>query len=188
MRTNVKKIAMGGLLIAFAILIPQAFHLSGIPKSGQIFLPMHIPVLIGGFVLGPLFGAIVGLVSPIISTMITGMPDMSRLPFMMLELCSYALAAGVMYNALGFRKRKFGAYISLVTAMIAGRLVYALSLLTASQLLGIECGGIMAAVNATVSGIIGIAIQLVFIPPVIYALERSGYIDRHFRTGISASV
>jgi len=49
------------------------------------------------------------------------------------------------------------------------------------NLMGIQCGGPIAAVTATVSGVPGIIIQVLIIPPVVYALERSGYIDRHFR-------
>ena len=56
MKKNVKKITVGGLLIALALVLPMAFHLTGVPQPGQVFLPMHIPVLLGGFVLGPVFG------------------------------------------------------------------------------------------------------------------------------------
>ena len=135
MKKNVKKITVGGLLIALALVLPMAFHLTGVPQPGQVFLPMHIPVLLGGFVLGPVFGFFVGLFSPIISSVLTGMPAVGRLPFMMIELAVYGLVSG----------------------------------------------GPIAAVTATVSGVPGIIIQVLIIPPVVYALERSGYIDRHFR-------
>ena len=83
-------------MTAFAILLPQAFHLTGIPQSGQIFLPMHIPVLISGFVLGPVFGLFIGVLSPIISSLLTGMPDSFRLPFMIAELASYGFMSGIL--------------------------------------------------------------------------------------------
>ena len=172
MKKNVKKITVGGLLIALALVLPMAFHLTGVPQPGQVFLPMHIPVLLGGFVLGPVFGFFVGLFSPIISSVLTGMPAVGRLPFMMIELAVYGLK---------FNKKKMGTYISLLTAMLCGRIVYAISLFVAVNLMGIQCGGPIAAVTATVSGVPGIIIQVLIIPPVVYALERSGYIDRHFR-------
>ncbi len=87
MKKNVKKITVGGLLIALALVLPMAFHLTGVPQPGQVFLPMHIPVLLGGFVLGPVFGFFVGLFSPIISSVLTGMPAVGRLPFMMIRAC-----------------------------------------------------------------------------------------------------
>ena len=100
---------------------------------------------------------------------------------MMIELAVYGLVSGLMYNTFKFNKKKMGTYISLLTAMLCGRIVYAISLFVAVNLMGIQCGGPIAAVTATVSGVPGIIIQVLIIPPVVYALERSGYIDRHFR-------
>lgn len=100
---------------------------------------------------------------------------------MMIELAVYGLVSGLMYNTFKFNKKKMGTYISLLTAMLCGRIVYAISLFVAVNLMCIQCGGPIAAVTATVSGVPGIIIQVLIIPPVVYALERSGYIDRHFR-------
>ena len=61
MKNTTRKITYGALIIACAVVLPQLFHLSGIPNSGAVFLPMHIPVLLGGFILGPWFGALVGV-------------------------------------------------------------------------------------------------------------------------------
>ena len=112
MKKNVKKITVGGLLIALALVLPMAFHLTGVPQPGQVFLPMHIPVLLGGFVLGPVFGFFVGLFSPIISSVLTGMPAVGRLPFMMIELAVYGLVSGLMYNTFKFNKKKMGIYFT----------------------------------------------------------------------------
>lgn len=181
MNKNLNRITMGGVLIAFAIMIPQLFHFTGIPKSGQVFLPMHLPVLFSGFVIGPGFGLMVGILSPIFSALLTGMPDMARLPFMVLELATYGCMSGILYNVLQLNRKKFGIYSSLILSMIAGRVVYAISLFVAANLFSIPCGGPIAAITATVTGIVGIIIQLVLIPPMIYLLEKSGYLNRYFR-------
>ena len=146
LQKNVKKITVGGLLIALALVLPMAFHLTGVPQPGQVFLPMHIrePSL------GPVFGFFVGLFSPIISSVLTGMPAVGRLPFMMIELAVYGLVSGLMYNTFKFNKKKMGTYISLLTAMLCGRIVYAISLFVAVNLMGIQCGGPIAAVTATI--------------------------------------
>lgn len=183
-----RKITCGGLMTAFAILLPQAFHLTGIPQSGQIFLPMHIPVLISGFVLGPVFGLFIGVLSPIISSLLTGMPDSFRLPFMIAELASYGFMSGILYNTFGVRHRKGGIYITLISAMIFGRLVYAGSLLFAGEVLNIKGVSAVMAVNAAVAGIYGIIIQLLFIPSLVYSLERSGYLDSRFRKSQNTAV
>ena len=73
--TNAKKITLGGLFLALGILLPQVAHLIAGPSLGQVLLPMHIPVLLGGFVLGPWFGCFLGAATPLISSLITGMPQ-----------------------------------------------------------------------------------------------------------------
>lgn len=176
---NARKITYGGLLIAMAILLPQAFHLTGFQQSGQIFLPMHIPVLLSGFILGPMFGMCVGAISPVISSLLTAMPAPDRLPFMIIELAAYGLMAGLLYEKAGLRKNRFGIIVSLIGAMIFGRIMYALSLFVACDIFGLAGVGAIGAVNATVKGIYGILLQLVIIPPIVYALEKSGFIEKH---------
>ncbi len=63
-----KKIVLSAIFIAFGIIMPMIFHTVNL--AGTIFLPMHIPVLIAGFLLGPTCGALVGIITPIL----TGMP------------------------------------------------------------------------------------------------------------------
>ena len=78
MKNTTRKITYGALIIACAVVLPQLFHLSGIPNSGAVFLPMHIPVLLGGFILGPLFGALVGVLSPLIRRLTLAYSIMQR--------------------------------------------------------------------------------------------------------------
>lgn len=165
---NIRKITTGGLLVAVGILLPQVFHISGIPQSGNVFLPMHIPVLLSGFLIGPLWGLFIGIITPIISSLLTGMPPVPRLYFMILELSAYGCIAGVL-------SKRFHVYISLIFSMIGGRIVYGLSLLIAGSLLGIHVGKPVAALTATITGIPGIIIQLIFIPAILFALKKGGY-------------
>lgn len=185
---NIRKIAYGGLLIAAAILIPQAFHLTGLPQAGQVFLPMHIPVLLSGFVLGPYFGLAVGAASPLISAAMTGMPPVALLPFMVIELAAYGLISGLFYNTLYLRTRKFGIYLSLIAAMVGGRIVYAAALFVSANMLSIPSAKSISVISAVATGAIGIAIQLLLIPAVVYALERSGHLDRFIGTRKKTSV
>lgn len=106
---------------------------------------------------------------------------MARLPFMIMELAAYGFVGGILYNTLQLKKKKFGIYLSLIVTMISGRIVYALSLIIAANLFHIACDGPMAAITSAITGAIGIVIQLIIIPPMIYLLEKSGYLDRYFR-------
>ena len=163
---STKDLALGGLFLALGVIVPQAFHLVGM-TAGQIFLPMHIPVMFAGFFTGPLIGLIAGILSPVLSSLITGMPPVPGLYFMIFELGAYGLSAGLL-----FRKYKINVYISLILSMFFGRLVYGLVLLGAVHVLGISALSKISIVGATVTGVPGLVIQLVFIPAVVYLVER----------------
>ena len=169
------KIAIGAMLTALSIVLPQVFHLTGIPQVGAVFLPMHIPVLLAGFMLGPIYAPIIGALAPVISHLLTNMPVAARLPFMIIELLVYGLASGIFYHTFKLRDKRFGAVISLALAMLAGRLVYALACVIAARFFGVE-GGFMAAVTATVTGVYGIVLQFITIPPIVYACKKGGFI------------
>jgi hypothetical protein len=126
------------------------------------------------------FGLILGIVAPLISFFFTQMPPAPLLPFMIIELAVYGAVSGLMYHTLRFFDKKWGIYLSLITAMIAGRAVYALSLLVAGSLFGMKVAGPAAAVAATVTGLPGIAIQIVLIPAIIYALKKGGSLNEFF--------
>ena len=66
MNQNVKRMVYGGLLIAIGVILPQAFHIFG-QSAGQTFLPMHIPVILAGMLIGPLWGAGVAVIVPLLS-------------------------------------------------------------------------------------------------------------------------
>lgn len=166
-----KKMVYGGILLALGILLPQAFHLTGIPKAGNLFLPMHIPVLLSGFLLGPLYGGLIGLLSPIISFFLTGMPPAERLVFMVGELTAYGLASGFLFHNLKLAQKKFGIYLTLITAMLMGRLVYLVLLTAAAYLFHMQGISPAMALTAVVTGLPGIVIQLVLLPPVIYLMS-----------------
>lgn len=170
------KLTLGAAMLAFGIILPQLFHLTGIPQAGEIFLPMHIPVLLAGFLTGGAYGAAVGIFAPLISSILTGMPAAPRLPFMIAELAAYGLVSGLLYHNCGLKSKKFGSAVTLVSAMLAGRAFYAAMLWIAANAFHIDCGGAMAAVTATVKGIYGIGLQILVIPPLVYAAKKGGFI------------
>lgn len=178
-----KKLTAGAVMLAFGIILPQLFHLTGIPQAGEIFLPMHIPVLLAGFIIGGEYGFAIGALTPIISHFITGMPGTPRLPFMIGELAVYGLVSGILYHKTRLGEKKLGGLITLVASMIAGRLFYAAMLLVAAGILNIKCGGAIAAVTATVKGVYGIGLQILVIPPIIYAAQKGGLIIDTDRKG-----
>jgi LytS/YehU family sensor histidine kinase len=178
-----RKITLGGLFIALSIILPQTVHLLGSAELGRILLPMHIPVLLSGFVIGPFFGLLIGAISPVLSYLITGMPPLHRLIFMIAELAGYGLMSGLLYRNFKLYKNKYGAVISLIGAMVFGRLVNVILLFIAADLLNISKIGVIAVLEAAATGIIGIIIQIIFIPTIIYFLNKSEVINISKRSG-----
>ena len=162
---DIKKIACGGILAA-GVLLPQVFHLLGGAQAGGMFLPMHFPVIIGGFFLGPVYGLLLGVLTPVLSFLLTGMPPAAKLAFMVLELATYGGACGLFH-------RKMNLHLSLVLAMLAGRAVYALSLFVAGNLLHLNVPAVGAVTAAVVTGLPGITLQLILIPALEPLLRRA---------------
>lgn len=96
--TCVGKMGASAVFVAFGMILPVMFHFVG--AIGSIFLPMHIPVLMAGLFLGPVSGLTVGVMTPMLSSLLTGMPPlMPVLPLMPLELAVYGALSGYLYRA-----------------------------------------------------------------------------------------
>ena len=164
-------------MLALAVILPRVVHLVGAADLGRILLPIHIPVLLSGFIVGPAFGLAIGVLSPVLSYLLSGMPAPDRLVFMVLELAGYGVMSGLLYQSFKLCKTRYGTAVSLVGAMVFGRLVYALALFAAADLLNISKIKPAAVIDAVTAGIIGIVIQIILIPAVIYLLKKSRVID-----------
>lgn len=170
-----KKITFGAMCLALSLLLPQAFHLIGMQQAGSIFLPMHIPVFIGGMLLGPIYGLFLGIFAPLTSWIITGMPTAERVLFMVCELATYGMMSGLLFHYFHFSKKKLGSLMALMIAMLAGRIVYGIVISIATYLFHIPLGGIQAVIMATSTGIPGIVIQLLFVPGIVTIVDKGGY-------------
>ncbi len=165
-----KRITVMAMLLALGLVLPYAFH--GIPKGGMLFSPLHMPALIGGLVLGPVEGAIVGVLCPILNSMITGMPQGNTLIAMCFELPVYAIVTGIMMRVLKEKKDGVKIYAALMIAMIVGRIAGGM---IQSMILGLRNYSLqMWATAYFVSTFPGIVMHLLVIPPVCMALKKAG--------------
>jgi niacin transporter len=155
------------LYLALAVLLPVAFHAFGI--LGRVFLPMHLPVLLAGMLVGPLSGLIVGLAAPFLSNLTTGMPPTYAVPLMALELPIYGLIAGIL-----FQKFKLNVYLALILAMVAGRIAFGLSLLILGAFIDLPYTAAIyfSAGGVIVTGLPGIALQVILVPVIVMAVSR----------------
>ena len=174
MKTHVKQMVLTALFIAIGVVLPQAFHM--IPNAGSVILPMHIPVLLAGLVCGPVFGLACGVLTPALSSMITGMPPMAILPGMLCELAVYGLVAGIVTKLIKTGKPIADIYVALITSMLAGRIVA--GLVNAFLFRAGEYNMTMWLTASFVTALPGIIIQLVAIPIVIMALRKAKLIEK----------
>ena len=172
-----KKLTFGAMCLALSLLLPQAFHMIGMQQAGSVFLPMHIPVFIGGLLLGPIYGLFLGIFAPLTSFVVTGMPGADRVMFMMCELATYGTVSGLLFHQFHFAQKKWGAFSALVISMMAGRVVYGIVISIATYLFNIPLGGLPAVIVATTTGIPGIIIQLIFVPTVVMSIIKGAYFD-----------
>ncbi len=174
------RLCTAAMCLAAGILLPQLFHLPGVSISGQIFLPMHLPVFLCGLLCGWSWGAAVGVVLPLISSAITSMPVMYPTGFSMMgELCAYGAICGILYRKVfSSKKGMLPIYFSMLPAMLAGRLVA--GLIKWILLMGSENPLTMHAFLASsfVTAWPGIIIQLILIPAIMLALQKSGIVVR----------
>ncbi|MCI8470088.1 MAG: ECF transporter S component [Clostridia bacterium] len=164
------KYAVGtALLTGIGILLPRIFHILGGANSGAIFLPMHIAVLLAALTFGTISASIVAGSSVVCSYLLTGMPNLARLPYMLIELLIYAVLLSVC-------NKKFNSYISLMITIILGRILYAGILWIAVNGLGLPTYGI-SVIQSIEVGLPGIAIQLICVPFIAKCMKKGIHLD-----------
>lgn len=172
MRT--KKIVLSVVFLALGLLMP--FIAGQIPEVGNMLLPMHIPVLVCGYVCGWQYGLAVGVLAPLLrSVLFSTPPFFPRALCMAFELGTYGLVVGLMYRKM--RHKKFGIYISLLVSMVAGRVIWGIAAAVIYRLAGMSFGLEQFFSEAVVNAAVGMAVQLVLVPLLIFSLEKSGLID-----------
>ncbi|MBN2897877.1 MAG: ECF transporter S component [Clostridia bacterium] len=164
-RIKTRNLIMSGLFIAIGVVLPILFHT--VNMLGPVFLPMHIPVLIAGFFLPPYLAMVVGAVTPLLSSVTTGMPILFPMGvIMMFELATYgAFVAWI-------RGRVASDYVALLSAMLIGRAVAGLVVFVLSIGFGVKMNALLFVKGGIVTGLPGIAVQLILIPIVVRALRK----------------
>lgn len=172
--TTVKRLVTAAICSAMCVVLPIAFH--AIPNAGSVILPMHIPVLLCGLVCGWPYGLVCGLLGPFLSSF-TGMPPMSVLPGMMVECGVYGVVSGLGMRYVRTGKSVADLYISMVAAMIAGRVVagFAKALIFAPG-----TPAFAWVTTSLVTGLPGILIQLIVMPLLIAALTRAKLLQKRY--------
>lgn len=173
--TPVKKLVFTAVCAALCLVLPMAFHT--VPNAGMIFLPMHIPVLLCGLICGWPYGGVCGLLGPLISSLITGMPPAAMLPSMMVECCAYGFVTGMLMRHVHTKHAVADLYISLVSAMVVGRVVAGFA---KAWIFTPGVSPFAWVTTSLIAGIPGIVIQLILMPMVVLALTKAKLIPTRY--------
>lgn len=166
---NILKMVLAAMFLAMAYVLP--FFTGQIPEIGSMLCPMHIPVLLCGFICGWPWGLAVGLFAPLLRSVILGMPPLFPTAVCMaFELSAYGAMTGLFNKWLP--KKKGFIYVSLISAMVIGRLVWGLAMLVCTGIKGGSFGIKIFLASAISNALPGIVIQIVLVPLVVMLLER----------------
>lgn len=171
----IRNLAYAALCLALCLVLP--FLTGQIPEVGGMLCPMHLPVLLAGFLCGPWWGALVGAVAPVYRYFLFGMPPIFPTGFAMcFELAVYGLVSGWLYRRLP--EKKGCVYAALLAAMVSGRVVWGLvmKMVAAAGTAGFTWAMFLS--GALTGAIPGILLQLVLIPALVLALRRAGILRR----------
>ncbi len=168
---QVKKLTYSALFLAIALVLP--FLTGQIPEIGSMLSPMHIPVLLCGFICGWPWGLAVGFIAPLLRSVIFGMPPMfPGAVAMAFELAVYGALSGLLYSLLP--KKKWSIYAALIISMIAGRVVWGIVRLILAGLAGNSFTWKAFIAGAVTNAVPGIILHIVLIPVLVMVFERAG--------------
>ena len=168
--SRLQKLTLSALFLALAYVMP--FLTGQIPEIGAMLCPMHIPVLLCGFVCGWPWGLTVGFVAPLLRSLLTGgFPPMFPTALCMaFELAAYGAVCGVLHGILP-RKRAY-VYCSLIAAMLLGRAVWGAVMFACMGLSGGNFTFAAFLAGAFANAIPGIIVQLVLVPVLVMLIDR----------------
>lgn len=161
-------------VIALSVVLPQLAHIVIGGNAGMTWLPMYLPVLLGGCLLGVRYGVAVGVLSPLVSFALTSimgnpMPLATRLPFMVVELGIFGAVSGAFSASIV--KNDFMAFVSVLCAEIVGRSVFLLSVCIFNSVVPFTPSLILSQIKMGLSGLI---LSFVLVPTLVIITKHMG--------------
>ena len=171
MNTNrILKLVLAAICLALCMVLP--FLTGQIPEIGSMLCPMHIPVLLCGFLSGPFWASVIGVIAPILRFALFGMPAIFPTgAAMCFELAVYGAVCGLLYRRLP--KKTVNVYVSLLSAMLLGRIAWGIVRVLFSGVTGSAFTWAAFMAGAFTSAIPGILLHIALIPMIVMALQRA---------------
>lgn len=170
LKVTVKGLIAAGI-VALAVVLPQLVHLALGQAGGAEWLPMYLPVLLGGCLLGVRWGLGIGVVSPVASFLITlafgdPMPAAARLPFMVAELAVFGAVSGLFAKRIAENSRL--AFPAVLSAQVSGRAVFLLSAVLFQAVTQFTPALVWSQIQ---TGFLGLLLQAVLVPLLVMGLK-----------------
>ena len=168
---KLQNLVLSAMFLGVGLVLP--FFTGQIPQIGNMLLPMHLPVILCGFICGWKYGFVVGAVTPVLRSAVFGMPPMYPTAIAMaFELAAYGFLVGFLFRNARWQCLK-SLYRCLIISMLGGRVVWGIVM---TVILGLgENGFTLTAflTGAFLNAIPGIIVQLVLVPAIMLALNKT---------------
>lgn len=168
-----RQLTASAMCLALCLVLP--FLTGQIPQLGNALCPMHFPVLLAGYLCGPWWAMLVGIAAPMLRHLLFSMPPLLTAVAMSFELAAYGAVSGYLYRKLP--KNLFGIYCSLITAMIAGRILWGIVRVLMTGVSGEVFTWKLFLAGAFTTAVPGIILQIILIPILVLALKKAKYIE-----------
>ncbi len=177
MKHRTKNLVLSAMFLAIGLVLP--FITGQIPQIGNMLCPMHFPVFLCGLICGWQYGLVLGFITPLLRSLLFGMPVLYPTAIAMaFELAAYGSIAGFLYSRSRWQCLRT-LYKALVAAMLGGRVVWAAARAILSGVGGEAFTWQMFVSGAFLTAIPGIVLQLILIPAIMVALDRTGAVRFH---------
>ena len=170
----IRRMVYASVCLALCMVLP--FLTGQIPQIGSALSPMHIPVLLAGYLCGPWWALAVGAAAPLLRHFWLSAPPLVTAVAMCFELGAYGLISGLLYRLLPKRPRSI--YISLISAMVLGRIVWGCAMAVITGITGAGFTWAAFAAGAFFKAIPGIVVHIALIPPLVLSLQRAGICEK----------
>lgn len=172
MNKQIDKIVMSGLFIAIGATLPQLFHVAGL---GVVISPMHFPVILAGLILGAKYGFAVGILTPLVTSLIFSRPPIFPTGLSMaLELCVYGFVSGLINSRFKFSNNLYlNLYLYVIAAMVLGRVVAIITNFLL-YLTGVSDNAFLPYLSILfITALPGIILQILMIPPLYLRVKKT---------------
>lgn len=169
----VRRLVYASVCLALALVLP--FLTGQIPTVGSALCPMHVPVLLCGYLCGGPWAMLVGLIAPPLRFFLFSMPPFPTNAAMAVELAAYGLFAGLLYRRLP--KTRANIYVSLLSSMLLGRICWAIARTILNEAFGTPLTFPLFLASAFTNAIPGILCHIILIPLVVMALKKANILE-----------